>query len=429
MDPSSFLQLSVLLIVAAFSIPIARKISVIEIPVLILLGLLLGPVTGIISHGFAISLMSNFGTVGIGLLGIMIILYAESHHIDFKVFRRQMVKIAMLDTLGLLITAFVAAFLFSYITHAPLIIGFIFGAIISPTDPASVIPLFRRMTISEDVSGVITGESMFNDPLGIILVYLGLALVNPNMSEVALFSTLSGYFGIFGASASYLIMQVTIPAITGAAIGFAIIYLNRVFDFENLLVGLLLGVILLEFAFFEALSLTPFTAIIATGAVIGNFSDKSIFWEREENFQRNLSFLAQSLIFLLLGSILQTSDLTEFALLGILMSLSVMFVARPLAVFPSLFLSGSVRSRSRFSNKVKAFIAMTGPRGVVSVVMSAVPLALGEAYQIPVLLQYGKIIYVATAFVVLVSIILTTVYAPLVSKKLLPSPNNDAEKS
>lgn len=427
MDPSNFLQLSVLLIVAAFSIPIARKISVIEIPVLIILGLILGPFTGIISHGFATYLMSNLGTVGIGLLGIMIILYAESHHIDLKIFRRQMVKIAMLDTIGLLITAFVAAFLFSFITHAPLIIGFIFGAIIAPTDPASVIPLFRKMTISEDISGVLTGESMFNDPLGIILVYLGLAIINPNMAEVSLFSTLSGFIGMFGASAVYLLMQITIPAIIGAIIGFVIIYLNRVFDFENLLVGLLLGVILLEFAFFEAVSLTPFTAIIATGAVVGNFSDKSIFWEREENFQRNLSFLAQSLIFLLLGSILQIGNLFTYAMLGIMMALSVMFIARPLAVFPSLFLSGSVRSRTRFSNRIKTFIALTGPRGVVSVVMSAVPLALGEEYQIPILLQYGPIIYVATAFVVLISIILTTVYAPVISKRLLPSP--DAEES
>ncbi len=425
MDPSSFLQLSVLLIVAAFSIPIARKISVIEIPVLIVLGLLLGPLTGIITHGFAISLMSNFGSVGVGLLGIMIILYAESHHIDFKVFRRQMVKIAMLDTIGLLITAFAAAFLFSYITGAPLIIGFIFGAIISPTDPASVIPLFRKMTISEDVSGVLTGESMFNDPLGIILVYLGLALINPNMSEVSVFSALSGYFGIFGASASYLLLQIAVPALTGAVIGFVIIYMNKVFDFENLLVGLLLGVILLEFAFFEALSLTPFTAIIATGAVIGNFSDKSIFWEREENFQRNLSFLAQSLIFLLLGAILTTADLSRYVILGLIMSLTVMFVARPLAAFPSLFMSDSFRSRKRFDNKIKSFIALTGPRGVVSVVMSAVPYALGQEYQIPLLLQWGEVIYITTAFVVLVSIILTTIYAPYISKKLLPQPNQE----
>lgn len=423
MEPGNFLQLSVLLIAAAFSIPIARKISVIEIPVLILIGLVLGPLTGVINHTYAIDLMSNFGSVGVGLLGIMIILYAESHHIDFKVFRRQMIKIALLDTLGLLITAFTAAFLFSYIFGAPLIIGFVFGAIISPTDPASVIPLFRKMTISEDISGVLTGESMFNDPLGIILVYLGLALIDPNMSEVSLFSTLSGFMGIFGASASYLIMQIAIPALTGAAIGFAIIYLNKVFDFENLLVGLLLGVILLEFAFFEAVSLTPFTAIIATGAVIGNFSDKSIFWEREENFQRNLSFLAQSLIFLLLGSILTISDLSTYVLLGLLMSASVMFVARPAAVFPSLFLADSVPSRRKFRNKERAFIAMTGPRGVVSVVMSAVPYAMGVSYNIPILIRWGPVIYVISAFVVVISIILTTVYAPVISKRLIPSPD------
>ncbi len=419
MDSTSFFQLSILLIVAAFSIPISRRFSIVEIPILIALGLILGPLTGVISHTFAISLMSNFGSVGIGLLGIVIILYSESHHINFRVFRKQMVKIIMLDTLGLIVNALIAATIFSVLTGAPYIVSFIFGAIISPTDPASIIPLFRKITVSEDVSGILTGESMFNDPLGIILVYLGLAFIFPHMSEVAVFSVLSSNFGTVGGAFTYLLMQITIPAIAGAGIGFAIIYLNKIFDFENLLVGLLLGSILLEFYFFEAVSLTPFTAIIATGAVIGNYSDKSIFWEREDTFQKNLSYLAQSLIFLLLGSILTLTEITTYAWLGVLLALSVMFLARPVSVFPSLKIADLLRKRVRISPKSKAFIAMVGPRGVVSVVMSAVPYAIGLKYNIPVLIKWGPIIYVVSSFVVLISIVLTTLYAHKLAEKLV----------
>lgn len=421
---SEFLQLSLILIVAAFAIPISRKVSVIEIPILIGLGILFGPVLGIISHGFAINFMSQFATVGIGLLGIMIILYSESHRIDIRLFRRLLSKIVLLDTLGLLITAFVTAFLFSLITGAPLIIGFIFGAIISPTDPASVIPLLRRMTLSEDVTGTLIGESMFNDPLSIILFYLGIALIAPGISQVTIFSDLNVRFGIYAATLLYLMMQILIPAVSGIAVGFLIIYLNKIFNFENLLLGLILGVILLEFAFFEALSLTPFPAIIATGAVIGNFSEKSIFWEREANFQANLAVLAQSIIFLLLGSIITLGQITSYILLGIIMSLVVMFVARPASVFPSILLASLRRSRVKFGNKVKWFISLVGPRGVVSVVLSAIPYSLGLEYHISILIKWGPVLSVSAIFVVLLSIILTTVYSPTVGRKLIPPPKD-----
>ena len=45
-----------------------------------------------------------------------------------------------------------------------------------------------------------------------------------------------------------------------------------------------LGIVLFEFTSLEALGITPFPAIISTGAIIGNYSDKSIFWNRETNF-------------------------------------------------------------------------------------------------------------------------------------------------
>jgi sodium/proton antiporter, CPA1 family (TC 2.A.36) len=141
---SEFLQVSLILILAAFSIPIARKISVAEVPILIILGLIFGPMTGIIKASYASYLMVYYASVGLGILGIVIVLYAESHKIDFRIVRKEFARIASLDTLGMVVTIVLVAFLFSFLTHAPLIIGFLFGAIISPTDPVTIIPIFRR---------------------------------------------------------------------------------------------------------------------------------------------------------------------------------------------------------------------------------------------------------------------------------------------
>ena len=258
------LDFSFLLIIAAFSIPIARKASIVEIPVLIFLGIIFGPVLGIISYSFSEDLMTSFANFGVGILGLMIILYYESHGINFRVLRRHLGRIISLNTVGMIITALLSGILFSLFTGAPFIIGFLFGAIISPTDPATLIPLFHKIRIREDYSGTLIGESLFNDPLAIIFVTLAIAIIAPQSTAVTLFLYLSGAIGFIPAIITFLLIQIIIPSIVGIVIGLLILYLNKILNFENLIVGLLLGVIIFELTFLEALNITPFPAIIAT---------------------------------------------------------------------------------------------------------------------------------------------------------------------
>ena len=421
---AQYYQISLILILAAFAIPISRKAAIADIPILIILGIIFGPVLEIINHTFASNFLTQFGEIGIGLLGIMIILYYESHHMNFRVIRRHFFKIASLDTIGVIITALVAGSIFSLIFRAPFSIGFLFGAIISPTDPATLIPLFKRINIKDDVSGTLVGESLFNDPIGIILVSVAILLIAPNSTYISSFSGIVTRLGFAFGSVVYFIIQIAIPALIGIFVGFTVIILNRFLNFENLIVGLLLGIVILEFTIMEAVGITPFPAIIATGAIVGNFSDKSIFWSREESFQENLSFLAQAVIFLSLGSMLTRLEIEQYALIGIVMALLVIFVARPLAVFGSLSFFPKKRSRSAVDRRTMGFYSLVGPRGVVSVVMSTVPYTIGVTTGNPLLLHYGTIIAVVVSFVVLFSIIIQTIYIPMVAKKLLKPPQN-----
>ena len=112
---AQYYQISLILILAAFAIPISRKAAIADIPILIILGIIFGPVLEIINHTFASNFLTQFGEIGIGLLGIMIILYYESHHMNFRVIRRHFFKIASLDTIGVIITALVAGSIFSLI--------------------------------------------------------------------------------------------------------------------------------------------------------------------------------------------------------------------------------------------------------------------------------------------------------------------------
>lgn len=418
---SHILEFSFLLIIASFSIPIARKASIVEIPVLIFLGIIFGPVLGIINYQFSESLMTTFANFGIGILGLMIILYYESHGINFRVLRRHLSRIISLNTIGMIITALLAGLFFSLITGAPFIIGFLFGAIISPTDPATLLPLFHKIRIKEDYSGTLIGESLFNDPLAIIFVTLAIAIIAPQSSAVTLFLFLSNSIGFVPAIVSFLLIQIAVPSVVGIVIGFLILYLNKLLNFENLIVGLLLGVIIFELTFLEAINITPFPAIIATGAIIGNLSEKSIFYDRERSFQENLSFLAQGVIFLLMGSMLTLADIKNYWIIGVAMSLIVLFAVRPLAVFLSVFrIRRNNLSSPPLNRKIKTFFSLVGPRGVVSIVESTIPLAIGTTLGIPLLLRWGQTIEVTVAIVVILSIILQTLYVPMIASRLLP---------
>ena len=412
-----YYQISLILILAAFAIPISRKIAVADIPILIILGIIFGPGLEIINHTFASQFLTQFGGLGVGLLGVMIILYYESHHMNFRIIRRHVYKIVALDTVGVIITAVVSGFLFSLIFQAPISIGFLFGAIISPTDPATLIPLFKRINIKDDISGTLVGESLFNDPIGIILVSIAILLITPNAAYISSFSGLASHTGVLLGSIIYFLVQISIPTAIGLTVGFSVIILNKFLNFENLIVGLLLGIVILEFTALEATGLTPFPAIIATGAIVGNFSDKSIFWNRETNFQENLSFLAQAIIFLTLGSMLTRNQLAEYALIGIALTFVVTFISRPVAVMVSM--SPLFRKNRRgIDRNTVTFFSMVGPRGVVSVVMATVPYSVGLETGNQELLHYGPIIGVVVSFVVLFSIILQTIYVPYLSRKL-----------
>lgn len=416
----NFFELSLLLIIASFSIPIARKASLVEIPILIGLGLLFGPGLGLIGHPFAEYMVQNFADFGIGILGLTFILYYESHNINFKVMRKFLASIISLNTVGMVITSVVAGIFFSLLTGAPFLVGFLFGAVISPTDPSTLIPLFRKIRIKDDYSGTLIGESLFNDPLAIILVTLAISFIYPGSTYSTLFNSIEHITGLIPSIPIFLVVQITIPAAVGVAIGFAVLYLNKLLNFENLIVGMLLGVILFELAALTFIGVTPFPAIIATGAIVGTFSDKSIFWSRESNFQQNISFLAQGLIFILVGSLITLQDIEGYLLQGLILTLIVIFIVRPLAVFGSLP-PRRKKKRGPASNwRIKTFMALSGPRGVVSVVEGAVPLAIGLVSGNTLLLTWGQIIEIDVAFIVLLSIVLQTIYLPFVAGRLLP---------
>ena len=122
----------------------------------------------------------NFSKV---LLDVMLglLLFASALHFDYHKLKEQRWPVILLSTLGVIISTLVFGGLMYLILwllpfHIPFIYCLVFGALISPTDPIAVAAILRKSKISPRLNTIISGESLFNDAVGLVLFVTLLAI-------------------------------------------------------------------------------------------------------------------------------------------------------------------------------------------------------------------------------------------------------------
>ena len=111
---------------------------------------------------------------------------------DYKQFRAIRISALLLATIGVLLATLIGGFLLVYVAGLPFLVAFAFAALISPTDAAIVIEIFKRMKVPRVLSTLMESEAAFNDATGAIAF----------SSIIALAVTGSGY-AIFGTFISH----------------------------------------------------------------------------------------------------------------------------------------------------------------------------------------------------------------------------------
>ena len=106
------------------------------------------------------------------------LLFAGALHVDLNDLSRYKWVIASMATFGVLISTFIIGLLGYWVFNAvgvdvPFVYCLLFGALISPTDPIAVLAILRSAGVSKDLETKITGESLFNDGIGIV-VFIGI---------------------------------------------------------------------------------------------------------------------------------------------------------------------------------------------------------------------------------------------------------------
>jgi CPA1 family monovalent cation:H+ antiporter len=195
---------------------------------------------------------------------------------------------------GVLLSTLVVGLLVSAGVHLPLTTGLVFGALISATDPVAVVALFRKLGAPKRLTVLVEGESLFNDGTAIVVFHLAL---------VAALSAGAGGFSLAHAFVDFVRVSAVGLAV-GIGLGFvAARVIARIDDYlieTTLTTVLAFGSYLVA----ERLQASGVLAVVAAGIICGNYGPRGMSPRTRIvlfNFWEYLAFVANSLVFLMIG--------------------------------------------------------------------------------------------------------------------------------
>ncbi len=326
--------------------------------------LLLGP----LAHGVDKTVESLLATVDFdetllhGMLSFL--LFAGALHVNLSDLAKQRWVIAVLATGGVLSATFMVGYMAHWVfevlgMHIPLVYCFLFGALISPTDPIAVLGILTRAGAPKTLEATITGESLFNDGVAVVLflVLLGIAT---GESEATI------------TSVTALFVQEGIGGVVyGLGIGAVAYWMLKQVDNYTVEVLITLALTTGGYALAEVLHLSAPIAIVVAGLLIGNhgrlfaMSDKTR--EHLDNFWELVDEILNAVLFVLIGmEVLVLSFKDEYLLAGLLV-IPMALCARFLAVGVPIAI---MRNFREFSPMAVTILTWGGLRGGVSVALA-----------------------------------------------------------
>ncbi|EMJ60512.1 MULTISPECIES: potassium/proton antiporter [Leptospira] len=328
----------------------------------------------------------------VGSIALAYILFSGGLETEWLKIKPVLWKGIVLGNLGVLITGAVMGLFSVYVLGFSPIIGFLLGAVVSSTDAAAVFNVLRTRNtgMKKGLTSLLELESGSNDPLAVLLTVSILSLLGPRPPQI-------------GELALHIFMQFSIGTVAGAIFGYAIYKgLNRIkLEYEGLYPVLISASVLFVYSATELIQGNPFLAVYIAGLVLGNQS----FVHKRSNlrFLDGIAWLMQIIMFLTLGLLVYPSRIPPLFGTGIIFSLFLVFVARPIAVFVSLFRSG-------YNIREKLLVSWIGLRGAAPIILATFPFAQGLAGS-------DKIFHLVF-FTVLVSLLLQGTSVPQVVRWL-----------
>lgn len=385
-----------ILAVGMLSGKLASKLKLPDVALFLVAGMIVGQGMHLVTET-----SSSFTNQFILTIGSALILFDGGRNIRLSGLRKVWLTVTLLSVPGVLITCIVVAAASHWLLGLPWLYAMLLGAIISSTDPATLIPVFKQVRIRTKVRETVESESAFNDATGSILTFSIIAILTGGQAVSLSSGILEFLKTAVGGVAVGLVIGLVLAYITGH---FKLGWLR---DYATIaLVVTALG----AYWAGQELHVSGFMATFTAGLIWGNVDlfrlDLDDKLHEMAHFTENMTVLMRMLIFILLGSQVNFGVIFAHLWPSLAVIAVFMLIARPLTV-----LACTLPDRgARWQRNEILFMFWVRETGVIPAALSGMVAGLGIAH--------ADIIASVTFLAVLLTILLQAGTTALAARKL-----------